>query len=611
VSVVAFVCATGLLIALFAAQRLSLAAVEIGLYSVSLSLLLLTSLRGWLITGHDIQKEYGYFSLAFSGEHWDVRAFSDAYNACLSITLLPVEVARLTAIPGEYFFKAGIPVLFAAAPVMIFRAARTIVSQRIAVLSAAFFVMFPTYFTDMPYEGRQAVAFLMLGGAMLLVTDRGPRLRDQRIAFLVLMCGVAISHYSTTYVVVIVLGSSLMANQFWRIRARRRERRGPARSRSARQRRGEPSFLAWWTVLPVAGFALIWAGPVTGTSGQLTSTVTVALQQLAGTASGSASSGASYSIFGASNESDTQRLAEYRAETITESATYRAQGGLLPMSLLDKYQTSYIPPEVLPLTSVGTSMKSSGVNVAGVNSLLRNLAADLLQGLIFLGLLATWLRRRKTSPVGSDQVTLALGGLVMLALVTLIPQLSVDYSVLRAFQQGFFFFGPFMAIGLTWALSWLGRWAVPTVCGLTAVLVLDLTGVVPRLIGDYPAQLSLSNSGQYYDIYEPTPAEQSAGSWLETRIAAGPDPKSAVIQTDEFTYNRLRTVLAGNGTVSSNLYPTLLKKAGYTFLGAQTVKKNQATIFYKGDLVTYAYPTALLDKVYDEIYAGNGVEIFK
>ena len=66
-----------------------------------------------------------------------MRAFSDAYNACLSITLLPVEVARLTAIPGEYFFKAGIPVLFAAAPVMIFRAARTIASQRVAVLSAA------------------------------------------------------------------------------------------------------------------------------------------------------------------------------------------------------------------------------------------------------------------------------------------------------------------------------------------------------------------------------------------------------------------------------------------------------------------------------------------
>jgi hypothetical protein len=199
----------------------------------------------------------------------------------------------------------------------------------------------------------------------------------------------------------------------------------------------------------------------------------------------------------------------------------------------------------------------------------------------------------------------------MLALVTLIPQLSVDYSVLRAFQQAFFFFGPFMAIGLMWALSWLRRWTVPVVCTLTAALVLDLTGVVPRLTGDYPAQLSLSNSGQYSDIYEPTPAEQSAATWLETRISKGPDPRDAVIQTDEFTYNRLRTVLAGNGTVSSNLYPTLLKKQGYTFIGAQTVAKNEATIFYKGDLVTYTYPTALLDKVYDEIYSGDGVEIFQ
>jgi uncharacterized membrane protein len=613
VSTVAFLCVTALLVLLFVKQQYSLAAVEIGIFSGSLALLLLTSLRGWLVTGHDIQKEYGYFSLALSGEHWDVRTFSDAYNACLSITLLPVELVKLTAIPGEYFFKVVIPVLFAAAPVTIFRAVRHVAPHRVAVLSAVFFVMFPTYFTDMPYEGRQEVAFVMLGSAMMLVTDSTPRIRNRRIAFLILMFGVAVSHYSTTYVVVLVLAAAVVADLCWRLATKLRGRdkaQVRARSRSPLRRSDASSFMAWWLVLPVATFALIWAGPVTGTSGQLLSTVSVAFQEMTGAVSGSASSGTAYSIFGASNESDVERLSQYRAASITSSVSWRQQGGL-PLSLIDQYDTSYVAPAVLPLTGVGKTLQSAGVNVQSMNTLVRDLAAYFLQGLIVIGLLATWLRFRPAKGLTRDQVTLTVGAVVMLALVTVIPQLSVDYSVLRAFQQGFFFFAPFMAVGMMWALSWLRRWTLPISCAVIAGLVLDLTGVIPRTTGGYAAQLSLSNSGQYYDLYYPTVAEEQGATWLEDHISAGPDPSKVSIQTDEFTYNRLLTLLAGNGIVSDNLYPTLLEKEAYTFVGAQTVDKNQATIFYQGDLVTYEYPTALLNTVYDEIYSSDGVEIFQ
>jgi uncharacterized membrane protein len=615
VSTIAFLCVTGLLVLVFAAREYSIEATEIGIYCGSLALLLLTSLRGWLVTGHDIQKEYGYFSLALGDARWDVRTFSDAYNACLSITLLPVEVVRLTAIPGEYFFKVLIPILFATAPVLIYRAARNVAGHRVAVLSAVFFVMFPTYFTDMPYEGRQEVAFVMLGCAMLLVTDSKPQLRYRRIAFLVLMGGLVVAHYSTTYVVVLVLGVAVAVDLLWRFGTKLRARRVAARGRAARRRNERTrsdgrSFLAWWMVLPVAVLALVWAGPVTGTSGQLLSTVSVAFQEMTGDVAGSASSGTSYSIFGATNESDQQRLAQYRAESITASASWRQQGGL-PLSLLNQYPATYVSPSVLPLTGAGKALQSAGIPVSSLNSLIRDSAAYLLQLLIVVGLIATWLRFRLARRLTRDQVTLTVGAVVMLALVTVVPQLTVDYSVLRAFQQGFFFFAPFLAVGLMWALSWLKRWTIPAACAVIAALVLDLTGVVPRATGGYAAQLSLSNSGQYYDIYDPTVAEEQAATWLEDRISAGPDPSRVSIQTDEFTYNRLLTLLAGNGKVSDNLYPTLLERQGYTFVGAQTVERNQATIFYQGDLVTYSYPTALLDRVYNEIYSSDGVEIFE
>jgi hypothetical protein len=47
------------------------------------------------------------------------------------------------------------------------------------------------------------------------------------------------------------------------------------------------------------------------------------------------------------------------------------------------------------------------------------------------------------------------------------------------------------------------------------------------------------------------------------------------------------------------------------FLDHETVDQDQATIVYRGALVTYVYPTALLEHTKNKVYSGNGVEIFR
>lgn len=616
VSTVAMVCATALAVLVLALPRLSAAATELGLYCAALSLLLVTSLRGWMITGHDVQKEYYYFTVASGWQHWDVHLFSNPFNACLSITLLPVALAKLTAISGVAVFKVVLPALFAAAPVTIFRAARNVAPRRIAVLSAVFFIMFPTYFTDMPYLGRQEVAFLLLGCAMLLVTEGKPRLRDRRIGFLVLMGGLALAHYSTTYVVILVLAMAVVVDLCRRLGASRRSRRAPARAArtgSARRRSIEPSFLAWWMIPVVAGLALLWAGPVTGTTGQLKSTVSIALREVMGKDAGdAASSGTSFSILGGSSETDQQRLADYKATVMANSAAQRAKGGLLPTSVTDAVSTPYVAPAGVPATSVGRALEKYGIDISGINTLGRTAVAYLLQLLIVLGLAALWLRRAKGLEPVRDQVSLTVGALGMLAMLTLIPQLSVDYSVLRAFQQGIFFFAPFMALGLCWAADVLKRWSTPAVCAVVAALTLFLTGALPRVTGAYAAPLSLGNTGQYYDIYYPTPAEVRAAAWLEHTIHTNGSPANSpgnIIQTDQYTYNRLQTLLTGD--VKANIYPGVLSSDAYTFVGGETADLGEVTVFFRGNLVTYRYPTSLLDQVYDEIYASDGAVIYQ
>jgi uncharacterized membrane protein len=606
VSMAAYALVAVLLVLLLGRRdKYDVATLEVGILAAAAALLLLTSLRGWLITGHDIQTEYEYFRLNLGGERWEVSLYPSAYDACLSITLLPIALVHLTSISAIGVFKIVIPVLFALCPVALFRATLNAAPRLVALLAAIFFISFPTYMTDMPYLGRQEVAFVLLGSALVVATDRGVRLLARRVVFTVLLAGIVLAHYSTSYVLIIVLLAATAADLIWRlgVRLRRRGRRALA----------TPAFLSLWIAPLAVGFALAWAGPVTHTGAQLSTTVNAALAEIRGTGNEVGSGAASSSLLGGRQISDTQRLADYNAATIAATAQARAEGVFLPLSTVNKYQTPVIPLANMTLTGIGRRLADLGVPVASANAALRSAIADGLQVLIVIGLLVTALagRRRAFRP-GRDQILLALGALFMLGLLTAVPEFSVDYGLLRAFEQGILFFGPFMAAGLIWLLSWLRKAMIPAVCAVAGFLLVDLSGVLPQLTGGYPAQLALNNTGQYYDLYYPTEPEYQAAVWLEQQVA--PDGPSswngeATAEAETFTYSEIQSIYTG--PVVADISPTVVSPTDFVFLGPETVNDDQASVIYRGAIVAYKYPMALLTTTKDEVYSGDGVEIFK
>ncbi|MFJ9940184.1 hypothetical protein [Streptomyces erythrochromogenes] len=603
VSTTALVVVTALIVLLLLRHaRCSPVVLEAGLYAASATLLLLTSLRGWYITGHDIQREYLYFRLTLGGGFWDISAYTDPYNACLSITLLPVSIFRLTGIEDIYVFKAVLPLLFALTPVLVHRAVRNVASPLVALLSAVFFMAFPTFFTDMPFLGRQAIAFLLLACAMLVLTDSRRPLPLRRAVFTVLLAGVVLSHYSTIYVIVGTLATAFAVDKAWRLASR------PGRSRAHRAvgRGRTRTFLTWWTVAVPAVLALLWAGPLTHTGGQLESTLRVVASDLFG--SGNARGGSSdtrYSLFGGAGVTPEERLAEYREDTIGYTGADRADGKYLPLDALAKYPTPVAEKENLPLTPAGRALDTAGLSVPALNGVLRQAAALLLQVLVLVGfVIAVRGRNSPFTPV-RDQTTLTVGALAMMGLFTLVPQLSVDYSVLRAFQQGLLFFAPFIAAGALWAVRRAGRRALPVLCVLVAGLLLDLTGAVPKALGGYPAQLALSNSGPAYDIYYPHAEDRRAAMWLNQR-AAGDD---LVVQTDRYSFSRLQTLFTVR--TQDSVHPALLRSQSYVLLGSTPTRKDEVTVFFRGDLVTYRYPRDLLDTTRNLIYSNEGAVVYR
>ncbi|MDX3071862.1 hypothetical protein [Streptomyces sp. MI02-7b] len=607
VSVAAFIAIVTLLVLLMARRgRYPVAVLETGLFLAAAALLLLNSLRGWSITGHDIQREYEFFRLTLGGSLWDVATYPDAYNACLSITLLPVSVFRLTAIPDVYIFKVLLPLLFALTPVLVHRAVRNVAPHLVSLLSAVFFMLFPTFLSDMTFLGRQEVAFVLLGCGMVVLTDSGRPLRARRIAFAVLLAGITLSHYSTIYVVIIILGVAFVTDLIWRLAQRCKDKR-------ARKRKQRPvearSFLTWWIVAAAVAMALVWAGPVTHTSGQLQSTLRSVAQEITNPGQArSGSSDTSYSIFGGgSSMTAQQRLSDYRDETVKATVTDRADGTYLSLKTVDAYPTPVVPEQNMAVTSAGRVLEAVGLKAITVNSLLRQVTAGLLQLLLIVGVIVIDIGRRGAFRPLRDQTTLTIGAVALLGILTVVPQLSVDYGVLRAFQQGLFFFAPFIAAGMLSALRWAGRRRVVVVYALVAALFLDLTGVVPKLLGGYPPQLQLSNAGQYYDVYYPSTEERMAAYWLSQRFAA--EGKPSLVQTDRFTFNRQQTLLTG--PVVGDIFPTVLRTDSYLLLGTSTVRTGRLSFSYRGDLVTYRYPVGLLDRTKNEIYSSEGARIYR
>ena len=93
----------------------------------------------------------------------------------------------------------------------------------------------------------------------------------------------------------------------------------------------------------------------------------------------------------------------------------------------------------------------------------------------------------------------------MVGVVTVLPDLSVDYGVLRAFQEALIVIAAVLVAGSLTAFSPLGPMGQPDqLCHRHRHPGLHLRAAAPGA-GAYPAQLALNNSGQYYDTTTCTP----------------------------------------------------------------------------------------------------------
>ena len=519
------------------------------IFMIGLSVLLSTSLRSWSITGHDIQHEFQVFRIVSSNGFWNIsNPKGDPYNACLSITILPTIIAKITTISAPYVFKVVFQMIFAFGLVPIYFFMERLVSKRGALTGAFIFMSFPPFFNDMPFLNRQEIAFVFFA-LLLLTTFLKMARRPKTILTIFCLLGLILSHYSSGYVTLCLL---LLAWIFFKVLARERSKWQPFVLPA----------LSVSIILIALLFTFLWNAQTTGTASGLRQTVVETIQGLWGHSSSQAS-GVTYGLFA--------------PPTISPSAVLNNYAGAKANLV------QYIEPLNLPVTGIGKAA-SHIVSAESLNNFLRAFSAKILQLLLLLGLVIFFFRqRRKTSIKEIYFYALALSCLVLLAMITLLPQLSVDYGVTRLFQQTLIITAPLIVLAAEFLLGFLGRFKMYAAIMFFALLFLDLSGFVPQLLGGYPPQSALNNAGVYYDLYYVHGGELTAARWVVQRDNDHP------LAADSYATMRLNYSFGKERTIN----PLFANNTKYFYQDYANIHEGLYATFLSGDTIEYTYHSSL------------------
>lgn len=175
------------------------------LYSIAVSLLFMYSMRSNYLVGWDIHQEFRVFQITKLANRWNFNNYPDAYNATLSITLLPSVFSEILQIKDVYIYKLYYPLVLGIVPVFIYYTARKLLKNKYAFLTAFFFVSQFQFMQQMPALNRQLMAFVFFASLIYTLTTSTLNKYQRHFLFLCFGFGLIVSHYSTSYITVILL----------------------------------------------------------------------------------------------------------------------------------------------------------------------------------------------------------------------------------------------------------------------------------------------------------------------------------------------------------------------------------------------------------------------
>lgn len=609
------------------------------IFFMSLSLLLMTSLRGWYITGHDIQSEYKVFELAKTAGLWSIAVYRDAYNACLSITILPTVFSSLLRMPDPYIYKFFFQIFFAICPVLVYQISRQWTNRLMSFLATIYFIAFPNFFTDMPFLIRQEVAFLFFGLMLYIIFNPNLKLSTRRWLFMIMGVGVILSHYSTTYTVLVIFGIAVISRPlFIKLLVKFKDKPLLKDSALLSSPAGEIEKKPKITFVMIAVLfilSFLWTSIITNTGGQVTIVIRQTYLAVVNGFAGENRSIDAINLLSFSKANQNQELQDYITTVIDPIRDAASPGEYYSTQSYSQYTFTALPDESAPLTWAGKFLERFGINAGNLIADFGQLLAKLIEVLVPLGMVYLLFRKSIVKYIDSETYLISFYCLVFIFLNIVLPVLSAAYGIFRAMQQSMFIIAPIIVIASEVVgagfisfvkksrnyflkkdveITGANKKRNGEIFGMVLAVIFFFysTAFIPQLFGGNDALLHLNNTGRYYDDLLIQTTEVAGVNWLTNIATANSNTENGVrlaIQTDQYSSNKFASIT--DLSPYNDIFPGVIRRDDYVFLGPGTVLKQRATIVYNADQVTYQYPIQFLSDNKDLIYNNGGAEIYK
>ena len=401
----------------------------------------------------------------------------------LTVTVMPTELHALSGISGLLVLKVIFPMIYALFPVALFDLGRKILAPRWAFV-AAVFTMGQYAFTEIVSVTRQEIALVLFTALLAAMVDTRPGRRSRWALVVLLAVAMALSHYSTTYVAITLIGLTILLQ--W----------------AASWFRPLPRVTGAMVLAFAATFAgaVIWYVPVTNSDSHLLQVAQTVQVQGLDLLPNRSSGGSLLSAYLVGNTKKSIDASQYQ-------------------QLIHHYY-SITKPNIIPLAQAGDSKYSLRNSVVPEPSAKWHLGYDALAfSLLVIEQLANVLAvlgallmvlRRNASLVVRQIGLLALVTAVLLTTIRFSGTLAVAYGQERAQLQGLVL----LALAICWMAqdlisrrkAWQARVVTVTAACLAMVLV-NTSYLVGAVLGG-GTSANLANNGPAFDYFVTTDQEQ-------------------------------------------------------------------------------------------------------
>lgn len=549
-------------------------------FGVALAAMWSFSLRGDSVYGFDITSEYHSLHQTVVAGIWHFSHPNDAYGAMLSLTVLPTELHALSGLEDLLVFKLIYPMIGAFFPVAVYSLARRVLASRWAYLATALIVMQQTFFQQFTALARQEVATVLFAALITAALDTKIEQRARWIFVFLLSLGMVVSHYSTAYLAIPLLGIAVFVQ--W----------------AASWFRSIPRLTGAVLLACVASIAsaTVWYGSLTHSTSNISEFITAAKTQGINLLPGSGGNPLSGYLKGEGFEAMTP--AQYQKYV----SNYYAKNDKFVTPLASASRPEYaLKPAPDSTPPVRWELGSNLIDLA---DLLIQQFMNLFAG---VGALVLAWRRRPLSPAARQVGFLGLGAMAILALTRVSGTIALYYNPTRAFLQSMIVLG----IAICWLFQRAGaRWkpirpAILVICASSfAVFLASSSGLTGAALGG-GTLTNLANNYSDYQQFDITAPEVAAAAWVNNAARA-----DQLIYADRYGQLRMNIVAGSRSGVLGDIIPQTIDQHAWVYADRTNLIDGIARTSSNNYSASYAFPIRFLDSNFNVVYANGTSEVF-